>query len=403
MEDHASGSAGSAIGDENQMLVMMRIPPPHFRPDSSYAGEYGDDMGRAARRRIAQDLAHAHHLTLRTDWPMPILGVHCFVMEMPEGLNPDRVADELARDPRVEWAQPMHRFHTLGGGDPLYPLQPSAGLWHLSAIHQVATGNKVRVAVVDSSVESGHPDLAGQVEFKENFVDGKSDVAETHGTAVAGIIAARADNGIGIVGVAPQARLLALRACWETSLDTTECNSFSLGKALQSAILHHAQVINLSLTGPSDRLLRSLLDAALARGIKLVGAIDPHSEDGGFPASHPGVLAVADQSSKQDMAGALREHALLAPGHDIPTTVPGARWNFVSGSSFAAAHVSGLLALLTELQPALAPSQLHKELVTQDADIRMAGVVDVCSTLARVTGACSCSCADVHAAANRHP
>lgn len=393
----------ASTGSENQILVMLRLPPPHFRPDSGYAGEYGNDMGRAARRRIAQDLAVAHGLILDTDWPMPVLGVHCYVMEKPVNLASDYVVDILSRDPRVEWAQPMRLFHALGHSDPLYPLQPDARQWHLSDIHQVATGNNVRVAVVDSGIDVDHPDLAGQVDFKENFVDGTPYPAETHGTAVAGIIAARADNGIGIVGVAPRARLLALRACWEASREVTECNSLTLGKALQSAILHRAQVINLSLAGPSDRLLQSLLDAAMARGITLISAIDPHSENGGFPASYPGVLAVADESSETVVTGAIGKNALLAPGRDIPTTVPGARWNFVSGSSFAAAHLSGLVALLTELQPALAASQLRKELVIHVADTRRSGVIDVCSTIARVTGACACYCVNANAAANQNP
>jgi subtilisin family serine protease len=64
------------------------------------------------------------------------------------------------------------------------------------------------VAVVDSGVDAEHPDLAGQLALRRNFVDAVPDAAEAHGTAVAGIIAARADNGIGIAGVAPGAR------CW---------------------------------------------------------------------------------------------------------------------------------------------------------------------------------------------
>ena len=78
----------------------------------------------------------------------------------------------------------------------------------------------------------------GQVALKENFVDGRRELPEEHGTAVAGIIAARADNGVGIVGVAPNARLLALRACWQESSQATVCTSLSLAMALHFAIAH---------------------------------------------------------------------------------------------------------------------------------------------------------------------
>lgn len=389
---------------EDQILVMMHLPSPHFRPDANYAGGYADDISRNARRRIAAGLAQAHGLKLGADWPMPVLGVHCFVMKKPANVSSDRVADLLSRDPRVEWAQPMRIFHALGHADPLYPLQPGAQLWHLSDIHKMATGRNVHVAVVDSGIETEHPDLAGQVEFKENFVDGNPYLSETHGTAVAGIIAARAGNGIGIAGVAPDSRLLALRACWEETADVTECNSFTLAKALHSAIMHGAQVINLSLSGPSDRLLQRLLDAALARSIKIIGAADPQSENGGFPASYPGVFAVADQPLKKAVSGGTGAQVLMAPGRDIPTTVPGVRWRFVSGPSFAAAHVSGMVALISELQPSLTPAQVRNEMVSNSSDTHPVGIIDACATIARTVGGCSCSCQSAHAAtANRYP
>jgi len=399
-----SGLPGDASGAHDagrQVLVMLRLPPPHFRPNADYGGGYDEESSRKARRRVAAKLARDHGLTLAGDWPMPVLGLHCFVMEQVGDVPADRLAGILSADPRVAWAEPVRLFHAMGRGDPLYSLQPGARLWHLAEIHQVTTGRNVRVAVVDSGIEVEHPDLAGQIEFRENLVDGNPYAAETHGTAVAGIIAARAGNGIGIAGIAPDARLLAMRACWEEPDGATLCNSFTLAKALHSAIMHGAQVINLSLSGPSDRLLRQLLDQALARGIKLVGAVDPEIGDGGFPASHPGVFAVVDEET-----AALKVNGtprLVAPGRDIPSTVPGARWNFVSGASFAAAHVSGFVALITELQPALPSALMRKAMVVRPAAIPQAGVVDACATIARLARSCSCSCSASHAAAYASP
>jgi hypothetical protein len=370
-----------------QLLVLLQLPPNHFRPDSTYSGSYGDALGAGARRRVAARIAREHGLGLGIDWPMPLLGLHCYVMSLPEGEPAEAALSALARDPAVAWAQPMHVYRTQGAhADPLFPAQPTASAWHLAELHDVATGREVRVAVIDSGVELDHPDLAGQVALAENFVAGRPYAAEQHGTGVAGLIAARADNGIGIVGVAPQSRLLALRACWQQSPEATLCNSLSLALALHFAIAHDAAVINLSLAGPPDRLLAALIDSALARGLAVVAAADRSASDGGFPASHRGVIAIVD-----DGAGAVPAGSLGAPGRDLPTTAPHAAWQLVSGASYAAAEVSGLFALLRELRGGAAGDAASVVLA--------GGTIDACATLMRAVRPGSPGCLTRAAAA----
>jgi hypothetical protein len=228
---------------QRQVLVMLRLPPPHFRPDVDYAGGYDSRVGRDARRRIAEGLANQYELRIIDDWPMPALGVDCFVMETQSTSSIARLVEKLSLDPRVESAQSMNLFHVLGYNDPLYPLQPAAKSWHLADIHRITTGKNVRVAEIDTGVEVAHPDLIGRIALSRNFVDPRTEVAEVHGTAVAGIIAATGNNGVGIVGIAPEARLMVLRACWETSgrVDPAVCSSFTLAKALQFALGADAQ------------------------------------------------------------------------------------------------------------------------------------------------------------------
>ncbi|HEX8784906.1 MAG TPA: S8 family serine peptidase [Telluria sp.] len=398
-------STSPAQAAAHPLLVMLPMPPQHFRAGADYGSAYPSDAGEPARRRLAQALAHEHGLRVIDNWPMPVIGVDCFVMEPAPGVPAGPLLEALGHDPRVAWVQPVNAFYGMEAphppGDPLYPIQPAAAAWHLAELHRISTGRGVRVAVVDSGVDAGHPDLAGQVEVQENFVDDGPVPAESHGTAVAGIVAARAGNGIGIAGVAPDARLMALRACWQGPNQGARCSSFTLGKALNYAIQHGARIINLSLAGPPDRLLSTLVEAADSQGATVIGAVDGAAADGGFPTSVPVVLAVAAQDPAHRP---VRANTLLAPGTDIPTCLPGARWGLVSGASYATAHVSGLVALLAQLQPGATPLQLRRDVVAvrdtpalrhtaqiapQDGG---AGTIDACATIARASATCVCGC-----------
>jgi subtilisin family serine protease len=335
----------SAASAPRQVLVMLRSPPPHARVDGSYgAAGYGDAARAQSQARVGARLAAAHGLTVVTLWAMPALGMDCVVLALPPEASVDASIAALQTHSEVAWAQPMNEFHAQGHADPLYTLQPAAAQWHLDDLHAVATGRRIHVAIIDSGVDDSHPDLAQAVQARANFVDGQDWIAEFHGTAVAGLVAARADNGIGMVGIAPDAQLYTLRACWEVSPSRTLCNSLSLAKALSFAIERRAEVINMSLSGPVDLLLGRLIDVALAHRQQVVAAVDVHAVDGGFPAAHPGVIAVADAQADAPLGGLAG--AWSAPARDLPTTVPGGGWRMVSGTSFAAGEVSGLLAVM---------------------------------------------------------
>jgi len=385
-----------ASAEHAQLLVMLRAPPQHFQPASAYGGSYRSSSDEAARRRIARQLAREHHLTLVDDWPMPALGLDCFVMRAAAGISTAELADTLAKDARVESAQPMQLFHVLGQtqnkGDPLYTLEPAASRWHLSQLHAMTTGKGVTIAEIDSGVDTAHPDLEGQVVQAHNFIDDNAYRAEKHGTEVAGIMVALEGNGLGIAGIAPDARLLALRACWEDPgrAASAICSSFTLAKALEFAMDSRASVLNMSLAGPDDRLLERLLDVAMSRNITVVGAVDEGMAGGGFPASYPGVVAVAGDHDEHAPPG-----ALYAPSRDIPATAPGGAWNFVTGSSFAAAQVSGLVALMRELSPQITTARLRTAMepeTTLGLSLQRPAMIDACAAVARASGHCACDC-----------
>ena len=387
----AMGATLGAAGDPTrEVLVLLHLPVEHYRPDADYGDSYGDAMSRAARRRIAAALARRHGLTLVGDWPMPLIGEDCFIMSVPADRSPDDEAANLSRDPGVEWAEPVKLYEGEGGPpnhtDSLFRAQPATHEWRLADLHEVSTGRNVSVAVIDSMIEKDHPDLAGQISIAATFVTGQSSAPEEHGTGVAGIIAARGDNGVGIVGVAPHARVMALRACWQVRVDPaavakTLCDSLSLAQALHFAIERGAQVVNLSLGGPPDPLLSKLLDVALTRGIIVVAAYDRRLPGGGFPASHAGVVAVVDEPMTRLIPG-----VYSAPGRDVPTTQPGGRWFLVSGSSYAAAHVSGLIALMRERGKPFRPLAIQLA-------VGGFGLIDACASLLHAVGPCDCACA----------
>ena len=371
---------------DRQILVMVKHPLDHYRANGGYGDGYGDELARSARERLARRIARRHGLALVDNWAMPMIGVDCFVMVVPNGRATAAAIEQISRDSDVEWAEPVELYGARGEAathnDPLYPAEPAAAQWRLADLHRMATGRGTRVAVVDSGIDARHPDLSGQLLINRNFVTGHPLVAEQHGTAVAGIIAAKADNRLGIAGIAPAARLLGLRACWQVERPgrvSTVCDTLSLAKALYYAVESRADVINLSLAGPDARLLHEILKIAYARGATVVGAFDARLPGGGFPATVAGVIAVSDAP----VAGS--KDVYVAPGRDVPTTEPGGRWFLVNGSSFAAAHVSGLVALTRERRRS-APLML----VAQRRD---GGSIDACATLLRVAGRCDCACA----------
>ncbi len=226
-----------------------------------------------------------------------------------------------------------------------------------------------------------HPDLAGRVVVAKDFV-GHGSTAEFHGTAVAGVIASTANNGFGTVGVAPDARILALRACWETpgSSSSGHCNSFTLAKALDWVVHRRPEVLNLSLAGPNDPLLERLLLAVLNQNVKVVAAYERAAGEDRFPGSVEGVLLTRspDESTSAGVG---------APGQDILAAAPGDGFDFVSGNSFAAAHVSGVVALLLERDPSLRMDEIRQLLMTTSRN----SIIDACAALAKVTPDATCT------------
>ncbi|MGE0484405.1 MAG: S8 family serine peptidase [Gammaproteobacteria bacterium] len=327
-------------------------------PGGARASQYRNRGTYAATTwngRVSRKLARRHGLEYVADWWMSEVALNCAVLRVPAGRSVDEAITALRADDDITLVQPMGTFHTLGRSysDPYFDLQAGAHYFDLAALHERATGRGVRIAVIDTGVATGHPDLVGQVKAQQNFASAVSPGFDDdiHGTAVAGLVVARPDNHEGIVGIAPEAELFAFKACWPQAAGglAAQCNSFTLALAINAALRAGVDIINLSLTGPVDGVIERLLAAATERGVVVVAATAEDAADGpGFPASVPGVIAVAS-AGREATAGVAR--VVLAPGEEIVTTVPATSYGFLSGTSFAAAQVTGYIALLRELHP----------------------------------------------------
>lgn len=302
---------------------------------------------------VATALEADFDVSLTAEWPLASIAVHCLVFDVRGKPDLDALIAQMQADNRVRTAQLIQDFQVSAPPypDSLFPLQLSFVKMNTLSAHRGAKGAGVTIGVVDSAIDRTHPDLATQVTDARDFVSAQpTSLAEAHGTAVAGIIAAKSTN-VGIVGVAPKAKLLGLRACWQVIGAPGQCNSFSLARALNFAILNDVDVLNLSVGGPEDALLTELIEAAIAKGIIVVAAAG-ETEVVVFPASLDGVIA----------AGSAREGRIPAPMVDVISTAPGAGHRYVSGSSIATAHVSGVVALMLAEKPDLTTEEIAQAL-----------------------------------------
>jgi len=304
----------------------------------------------------------------------PVSSASAATVAAPDGLTgrPDhhvaaRAAQASATDPHAaeQWA--------LDGDGPM----GIASAWRQT------TGADVTVAIVDSGIDLGHPDLVPNLwtnpgEIPGNgidddgdgyvddvhgydFVDHDGDPQDEngHGTHVAGIVAARGGNGIGVAGVAWQARLMAVRVLDSQARGTTD----TVAAGVRYAVDRGARIINLSLAGPTPTSdLEGAIAYAQAHGVLVVAAAGNDGRDLAtsptYPAAFPeddvlGVAATGEDGSLSPISDYGPGADLAAPGQDILSTALGGGYEWRTGTSMAAPHVTGALVLLAAARPDL--------------------------------------------------
>jgi subtilisin family serine protease len=313
-------------------------------------------------RHNADDVRDEYSLIEIDHWPIRSLSIYCFVYRISAEEDRDTVIARLQSDERIESVQALQEFETgitppVHYDDTYANLQHGLSILDIGSAHRISQGKGVRVAIIDSAADRRHEDLRGQLRRIEVFAGHESKADVEHGTAVVSVIGANANNAKGIVGIAPEARLELFVSCWAgDKLDKALCDSFTLAKALDTLLDDPPDILNMSLTGPFDPLLARLLDTAQVAGVVIVAAraadIDERNH---FPASLKSVIGVGNSEQRQLVVGGAKQSAqdISAPGKQIMVAVPNDSYDFRSGSSLAAAHVSGTVALLLAISPDL--------------------------------------------------
>jgi len=234
---------------------------------------------------------------------------------------------------------------------------------HAYEAHRIARGKGVTVALLDTPVDTEHPAYRGRVQEERGIIEKQPPGA--HGTALAGIISAK---------VSPDVNLISIPVCRTEKNRSPRTTSLLLSRGIDLSIQRRVNGINLSLGGPKDTLVGILIDEALKRNIAVVTAAGNSGPNGQppYPASHTGVIAVTaiDHRDRLDPRATRGPHiSLSAPGVDIITSAPGGRQQVSTGTSVAAAHVTGIVALILEHDSKATPQYIKTLLESSAQDL----------------------------------
>ncbi|MEF9438340.1 MAG: S8 family serine peptidase, partial [Candidatus Mariimomonas ferrooxydans] len=241
---------------------------------------------------LIEEIGHKYDLRLIDKFDVKSLNLKVAVFHTEEDIL--KLINTIGKEDGVILVQPNYIFRTMS--EPMSHMQNIDRILNFQKLHKQYTGKGVLVAIIDTGVDIEHRDLKDRISASENLMKDYAYKAEVHGTAVAGVIGASI-NEFGINGVAPEAEILALRACSQVSETRPEgeCHSTSITKAIDIAIEGKARIVNMSFgSSTPDKLFIKLIEEGSRRGIIFVAPVGnmPLQKDLTFPASHPDVIAI---------------------------------------------------------------------------------------------------------------
>jgi subtilisin family serine protease len=331
------------------------------------------EVSSATSPQQIEILQRRHRLTRIESQPFQLSGTTMFRWRIPDRRSVGAVVRALEADGIVASAQPNYVFSVQQDvaaaareGD---AAQYELAKLRLPQAHSIASGNGVLVAVLDSGVDADHPELAGVVAGTFDWLPLPLK-PDKHGTAIAGLIAAHGK----LMGAAPGVKILAVRAFNPKAAGAAEGTIFNILKGLDWATANHARIINMSFAGPSDPAIRRSLEAAHKKGIVLIAAAGnagPKSPPL-YPAADPNVIAVTATDAEDKLfplSNRGRHIAIAAPGAHILVAIPDGGYEVSSGTSYSAAEVTGIVALMLERKRDLTPNQVRAILLATAQDL----------------------------------
>ena len=344
--------------ESNAVLVVIDDPRDERRkrsvagPGYSITTQYDEDP---ALHRAAQSIATEYGVSILEEWPLASLDAHCLIMRRPAR----SVIDAIEQDERVRWVQPLNSFEAKFDSSDSVAVPPP--VIEQFALRIPESGRNVKIAVVDTAIDRQHPGFRNSNISTQNFAGRRGDVdKEAHGTAVVGLIAAKPAAQGGMSGLANDSLVHLLRGCWQDPTGAGRCDTFTLSLALEAAIDLNVDVVNLSVSGPSDRLLDALVEKLLGKGTLIVAAYDENREaTDRFPQAQDGVIYGYGVADGADAPRA--DNILYAQRHAISLT-PMSGYGLVSGHSIATPQLAALAACLIERNPSADRAQIVREM-----------------------------------------
>lgn len=321
----------------------------------------------------AEGFAKSFDMNLVKHAPIETLQGALVELSLPDDLSAAMATQLLLKNDQVLGAQPAYLFEVqqseAPSASPLKDLQYAPNRMALSAAHKLSLGEDITIAVIDTGVDLEHGEFTAQNFRHFDAVDDGQSTAELHGTAMAGVIAATGN----MLGVAPGAEVLAIRAFAESADGRFLSDSFTIARAIDWAVINGADILNMSFAGPADPLLLKLMDELARRDLLMVAAAGNQGPDApaAYPAAHKATIAVTatdDQNALYQNANRGRYVTIAAPGVDIIAPAPGNAYEMSSGTSIATAHVAGVIALMLSGHEGLQTADVIKLLEASATD-----------------------------------
>ncbi len=362
-----------AVGELQQPIMLVINDPRGIRKQFGASGPgYYNQINYAKDpllARVSKGILDDYGLKPASQWPLRSLGVHCIVIEKP----PLAILTQLSADQRISWIQDFNSFDTQISSE-TKAQKPTVMSPRVTLPNQ---GHGLDIVIIDTGADIHHPAFDHAKVTYKNFVFGKSNgKEERHGTAVTGLLGAKVasqttnyndsalnpelNTQINMQGLSNQADLHHYRGCWQLENGKGKCSTLTLALALDAAVSINPDIINLSLSGPKDRVLDALIDKLIENGSIVVSAHDNNRQaDNRFPIGQAGVIYAYGTSDSLPIN--LPDNTFMAASTAVSLS-PSGLYDVFTGHSIATPQVTAITASLLADDPSIEKNTIVKRI-----------------------------------------